>query len=199
VNLKDIPAKYYILALVLAALVGYFKFRPDPPAVTDTAAVKAENRGSISVGETPTPLPTNFKPKPGDKIVTVEVPPDTLPRTIKILVPVDAPVFVLSDSGKVDPTVRVSYIAYRNPWVDLKFHVLGGVGVNEHLEPTISAGVTFITMVDYVRLGILADRFGLGLGGGVELWREWNVTGKWNLLNWHDRKTVVTVGIGYRI
>jgi hypothetical protein len=91
------------------------------------------------------------------------------------------------------------YQDFRDPFFSIRLHLLAGASVDPAVGPSPYAAVTILTIAERVRLGVGADRWGVGPAAHWEFFREFNVGARWQVINYSKESTAITFSISYRL
>lgn len=114
---------------------------------------------------------------------------------VDVLIPRDdAPPLVRTDAGTAATS---SYTRIRQPWIRWAPGLLLGAAVGSEGRASPELGVVALRVARRIDLGLSATRSGLGPVIGLEIWREWTLTGSWQALRRHGAGAAA-VGFCYR-
>jgi hypothetical protein len=106
------------------------------------------------------------------------------------------------ENPKVSPLVQsdlpvvAEFSVVRDPWLQLRLDMLAGGSVSSEGKPSLIGMLSAVDIASTVRLGIAVDRAGAGPALALEVWREWDIVAKYNLLRFDESK--LSLGIAYR-
>jgi len=196
----------FLVIVILILITGYYLWpeknneQTKPP---DQGAREIPSTGLSILSGTAPALPIGRRPKAGEKVITIKSIQDIKKgQEVKIFVPKEGRSWVLGDSGKAvigtdSSLVEVTELVFKNPWLFFNPHIMLGAGVTDRAIPTPMGGVSLFTVWQKVHLGGMVDKFGIGPFGSWEFFREFNLTGKLNLVPFDNSRW--TVGITYRL
>ncbi len=95
--------------------------------------------------------------------------------------------------------VEAEYVPVTDPWLQLRIRPLVGCSADwiRGLSPV--AAVSVLDIAGVVHAGASADRFGCAPFLSAEVWREWHLLAKYNVIRFDDAALKLQLGIAYRL
>ena len=196
--LKKVSSVFLVVALAVVAVILWRMLRPGAqPNQTvyraDSLPITVEEPIKRSNPEVPAPA-GNFQSRV--RIIVQDTVKGSRPDTIDAYIPTnpkEAPVVF----GPAN--VTVSFASVVDSWAVMKMDVHVGISVDNFGLPSPDVGFTALRLWGSFYIGAGASRSGLGPEAYLEVWREFCVLTRWNLIAFRHDAGTISLGLAYRL